>query len=170
VTVEQTQATEWNCINKLNITNYFCMVPMIGQIKPWRIFKNKNSLLHWMNGASTINIARRIQSGQCRSILQDNLWYLQWKCEQSVKRSLAHRHKWVQCSWRLKTASQQLNEHSGTSQQWLVSRKPQIFFFWVCGYNKLNKFNEGNIVFADVKASLWELTEPMSKVWKQMSQ
>jgi len=29
-------------------------------------------------------------------------------------------------------------------------RETSIAFFWVCGYNKLNKFNEGNLVFADV--------------------
>ena len=28
-------------------------------------------------------------------------------------------------------------------------RETSISFFWVCGYNKLNRFNEGNLDFAD---------------------
>jgi hypothetical protein len=30
-------------------------------------------------------------------------------------------------------------------------RESSISFFWVCGYNKLNKFDEGELVFADVE-------------------
>ena len=29
-------------------------------------------------------------------------------------------------------------------------RETSISFFQVCGYNKLNKFNQGNVVFSDV--------------------
>jgi len=31
-----------------------------------------------------------------------------------------------------------------------MSGKPQFHFLGVCGYNKLVKFNEANLVFADV--------------------
>jgi len=44
-TVQQLQATEWSCINKLNIVNHICIVTIIGQIKPGRIFQNKNDTL-----------------------------------------------------------------------------------------------------------------------------
>jgi len=30
------------------------------------------------------------------------------------------------------------------------SRETSISFFWVCGYNQINKFTEGNLVFANV--------------------
>jgi len=30
-------------------------------------------------------------------------------------------------------------------------RETSISFFWVCGYNILKKFNEGDLVFADVE-------------------
>jgi len=33
------QGTEWSCINTLNIVNHFCMVTIIGQIKPWEALK-----------------------------------------------------------------------------------------------------------------------------------
>ena len=32
--VEQMQVTEQSCINTINIVNHFCMVTIIGQIKP----------------------------------------------------------------------------------------------------------------------------------------
>jgi len=38
--VELLQATEWSCINKLKIVNYFCMATTIGQIKLWGIIEN----------------------------------------------------------------------------------------------------------------------------------
>jgi len=31
-------------------------------------------------------------------------------------------------------------------------REISISFFSVCGYNKLNKFSEGNVVFADARS------------------
>ena len=36
------------------------------------------------------------------------------------------------------------------SQAMQYFRETSISFFWVCGYNKLNKFNEGDLVFPDV--------------------
>ena len=36
-------------------------------------------------------------------------------------------------------------------------RETSISFFWVCRYNKLNKFNEGDLVFADVLPFAYEL-------------
>jgi len=38
-TVEQLQSAEISCKNKLNILDHFCIVTVIGQIKPWVIFK-----------------------------------------------------------------------------------------------------------------------------------
>jgi len=35
------------------------------------------------------------------------------------------------------------------SQAMPYVRETLIPYFWVCRYNKLNKFNEGNLVFAD---------------------
>jgi len=32
--VEQLQGTEQSCINRLNTVNHFCVVTIIGQIKP----------------------------------------------------------------------------------------------------------------------------------------
>ena len=40
------------------------------------------------------------------------------------------------------------------SQAMPYFRETSISFFWVCGYNKLNKFNEGDLVFADAVTSL----------------
>jgi hypothetical protein len=37
-------------------------------------------------------------------------------------------------------------------------RETWILFFWVCGYNKLNKFNEGDLVFADAVRTLCSIT------------
>ena len=86
---------------------------------------------------------------------RNDMWYCKRKCELFVKCSLSHSQKWVHWSWCLKTASQQLKEHCGIVKQYHISGKPQFHFFWVCGYNKLNKFNEGNLVFADAGAWLW---------------
>jgi len=48
-TVEQLQLTEHSGINQLNIVNHFCMVTIIGQIKPWGCLKTRTTCFsqHW---------------------------------------------------------------------------------------------------------------------------
>jgi len=131
--VEQLQATEWLCINKLNIVNHFCMLTIIDQINPWGIFKHKNYRLHWMNGGSTIIIATTNWNGRHRSIWRADLRCCQRMCELFVKCSLSHSHKWLNWSWQLKTAWQLLNEHSGMLQQCYISGQPWFHFFQCVG-------------------------------------
>jgi len=52
-------------------------------------------------------------------------------------------------------ASPQLKEHSGTVKQCHILGKLWFHFFWVCGYNKLNKFSEGNLVFANAPSTAY---------------
>jgi hypothetical protein len=115
-----------------------------------RVFENKHYTLHYIYGASTIIIARTNRIGPHRSMLRDDLWSSQTKCELFVMCSLPLSQARVHWSWRLKTASRHLKEHSRTVKQCHISWKPQIHFVWICGYNKLNKSNDGDLVFADV--------------------
>jgi len=96
-------------------------------------------------------IARTNRIGRRRSMPRDDLWYCQRKCEPFFKGSFWHSQAWVHWLWRLKTASRQLKEH-WNSQAMAYFRETSISLFWVCGYNKLNKCNEGDLVFADEQA------------------
>jgi len=112
--------------------------------------------MYWV---STTIIARTNQIWWCTGMLEDGLWYCQRKRELFVKCSLSHVEKWVHWLWCLETASRQLKEHSRMLTQKQYIRETLIQFFWVCGYNKLNKSNEGNLVFADDWASMWAMAK-----------
>jgi len=55
----------------------------------------------------------------------------------------------------------------------LYFRETSILFFWICGYNTLNKFNEGNWVFADVQGEISLVTSfwrsSFERVWKLLA-
>jgi len=54
-----------------------------------------------------------------------------------------------------------------------VLQRNLILFFWICGYNTLNKFNEGNWVFADVQGEISLVTSfwrsSFERVWKLLA-
>jgi len=128
--VRSLQATEASCLTKSNIPNHFCMGTVIGHIKPWGIFKNKNYMLLEMYGATTNIIARACQVGWRQSVPRDDLWQCERKCEPFINCSLSHLESWANWSWCLNTASQQLKKHSGMSQLFHISGKPQFDFFF----------------------------------------
>jgi len=113
------------------------------------VFKNKPYTHHCTYGASPTIISRTDWIGWRRSMPKEDLGFCGRKCEPFIKCSLSHSRQWVQWSWCLTMASRQLKQHSGTLKQCHIAGKPQFQFFWVCAYNKVNKFNEGDLVFTD---------------------
>jgi len=127
-----------------------------------RVFWNKNCMIHWTYGASTIIIARASQIGWRRSMPSDDLLYRQRNREPFVKCSLSHSQKWVHWLWHLKTASWQLKWTLWISQAMSCFRETSILFFWVGGHNTPNKLNEGHWVFAGVW--IWVISCGISEI------
>jgi len=111
-----------------------------------RVFNNKNYTLHWTDGASTNSIARTNRIGRRRSMPGEELWYCQRKCKQFVQCALSHSQVWVHWLWRLITASQWLNEHSGIVKQCHIPGKPRFHFFEFVG--TINWLNWMNVMVA----------------------
>jgi len=124
------------------------MVTIIGEICAMWVRKINHYMLDPLYVPSTIIIVRTHWTWWCRSIWKDNLGYCQRKCEPCIKCTLSHSQSRVHWSQRLNTALGQLTDHSGTLKQCHSVGKPQFHFLEFLG--KLNIFNKGNLVFADV--------------------
>ena len=85
---DELQATERYCINKINIVKDCSVVTVIGQIKPWGIFKTKKNMLHEIYRASTSIIATMNPIWPRWSMPRRILWYCQKKGEPFVWCSL----------------------------------------------------------------------------------
>jgi len=139
----------WSYINKLTIVNYFCMITIIGQIKPWgssktyttHCIKRIKRVLSWSWGQIQLG-----DKGVCREMICDI-------AKGSVNRSSSahcHMHKVGTLAVTLENSITTTQRTLWYSTAMAHFRETSISFFWVCGYNKLNKFNEWNLVFADV--------------------
>jgi len=128
------------------------MVSIIGQIKPWGCLRKKPhaSLNIWSEYYHQCEDKSNwsMQGNRAKSfiIMPNEVW--------------TFRPVLVITFARVGTPVMTLGNSIVTTQRtlWNVKAMPYfsetlISFFWVCGYNKLIEFTEGNLVFADVTIS-----------------
>jgi len=93
----------------------------------------------------------------------DDLWYCRRKCELFIKCFLSHSQSGY-------TGHDTWKQHRDNSQNTLEQYSTAIFqgnydfIFWACGFNKCNKFNEGNLVFADVQLAMPDSLQMWSEI------
>jgi len=145
----------WSCcwctfINKLHIVNHFCVVTIIGQCKPGQFITTRTTRFNE-------DMERLLPSLRGQFKLRHVIVCGEMTCEptkDSVNCSSSGR-----CHIRTggytgrDPRKQHRTEWKNTLEQYgnaTLQGNLNSNFFWVCGYNKLNTFNEGNFVFADV--------------------
>jgi len=134
--------TEWSSINKLNIVNHFCIVAIIGQIEPWWVVTTRTT--------HVIKHTEQVLSAWCGQIelrdfgvCSERIWDIS---KQYINYSLS-------ASCRIPTSGY-IGHDSEAKHHDNSKNTPEcqsigffqgnfnIIFLSVCGYIKLNIFNE----------------------------
>jgi len=139
-----------SCINKLNILNHFSILAIIGQIKPWGFLKSRTTsfikCMKWVL-LSSRGLIELGEVGVCSYMICD-----------IGERSENHSSMLIVIFAIVSTLVLTLENHIPMTQKILWNSKAMpyfretaiSFFFWVCGYIKLYKLNEGDLVLGDV--------------------